>query len=71
MEKFNVGDEVFDVTAPETRAVVTRCKGNDLYVIFCDGSCGKEDISLFKRTGRKFNLQALLEELLQTSKNGL
>lgn len=63
-EKFNVGDEVFDVTTPETRAVVTRCKGNVLYVIFCDGSCGEEDINLFKRTGRKFNLQVLLDELL-------
>lgn len=62
-KKFNVGDEIFDVKAPETRAVVTRCEGTDLYVVFSDGSCGSEESSLFKKTGRTFNLQKILKEL--------
>ena len=62
-EKFCVGDEVYDISAPETRAVITRCKGRDLYVVFCDGSCGKEDSHLFQKTGRHFNLQRILRKL--------
>ena len=27
-KKLKVGDEVFDVTAPETRAIVTKCTKN-------------------------------------------
>lgn len=63
MKKFKVGDEVFDVTAPGTRAVVTRYDGECLYLMFSDGSCGEEDASLFKRTGRRFKLRKILREL--------
>lgn len=63
MSKFKVGDEVFDVQAPETRAVVTRFVNNDLYVMFSDGSCGIENAKLFKRTGRRFKLKKILKEL--------
>ncbi len=62
--KFSIGDEVFDVKAPETRAVVTRCTNDDLYVVFCDGSCGKENINLFKKTGRRFyEIENIIKEL--------
>lgn len=60
---FQVGEEVFDITAPETRAIVTRYTKDDLYVLFSDGSCGKEEKRLFKRTGRRFDLQTILKEL--------
>ena len=62
-KEFKVGDEVYDVTAPGTRAVVTRYNGEILYVVFCDGSCGEEDPTIFKKTGRRFKIKKILEEL--------
>ena len=62
-KKLKVGDEVFDVTAPETRAIVTKCTPNGFYVMFGDGSCGEEDVSLFIRTGRRFKIKKMLKEL--------
>lgn len=62
-KKLKVGDEVFDVTAPETRAIVTKCTKNGFYVMFYDGSCGEEEPSLFMRTGRRFKIKRMLKEL--------
>ena len=61
-KKFNVGDEVFDVTEPETKAIVTRYERGVLYVLFSDGSCGEEEPSIFKRTGRIYELKRILDE---------
>lgn len=63
MSKFKVGDEVFDINEPGTRAVVARCKRDDLYLIFSDGSCGLEDTKLFRKTGRHFELRKILKKL--------
>ena len=63
MSKFKTGDEIFDKEEPTTRAVVTRCKGGELYVLFSDGSCGREKSKLFKKTGRRFKLRKILKKL--------
>lgn len=63
MSRFKVGDEVFDINEPGTRAIVTRYKGNDLYLVFSDGSCGLEDPKTFRKTGRCFELRKILKKL--------
>ena len=62
-KKLKVGDEVFDVTAPDTRALVTRVWDGHIYVVFSDGSCGEEEYDIFKRTGRRFEIKHILDEL--------
>lgn len=62
-KKLKIGDEVYDISAPETRGVVTKYDGEILYVLLADGSCGEENPLIFRRTGRRFKLKNILKEL--------
>lgn len=62
-DKIEVGDELIAYGGSKCIATVADCENDIFYVMFADGSCGKKEGEILKRTGRHFDIQNILEAM--------
>ena len=62
-DKIEVGDELIAYGESKCIATVADYEKDIFYVMFTDGSCGKKDGEILKKTGRHFDIASILEEM--------
>ena len=62
-DRIEVGDELIVYGGSKCIATVADYENDIFYVMFADGSCGKKDGEILKKTGRHFDIAKILEEM--------
>lgn len=63
-DKIEVGDEVTHKSSPEKCGIVTKELENVYYIMWADGSCGVWNKENIVKTGRHFDIEKILEDMM-------